>query len=46
MKNETLKKIIQIILNIINILLAVLLIALAFISIFNKELILKIIEWV
>jgi hypothetical protein len=46
MNKEILKKITQIIINIINIILVLLLLALAFISIFDKELILKIIEWI
>jgi membrane protein DedA with SNARE-associated domain len=46
MKKENLQKIIQTIFTAINFLLVILIIALWLISIFNKELILKIIEWI
>lgn len=44
-KKETKQKIFKLIFNIINFIFAWLIIALAFISIFNKELIFKILEW-
>jgi hypothetical protein len=46
MRNETTKKIVQILINTINIVLALIIIALAIISIFDKKLILQVIDWI
>jgi hypothetical protein len=46
MTKETNKKIIEVIVTSINILLALLIIALAVISIFDKELVLRFIGWI
>ncbi|MDR0772657.1 MAG: hypothetical protein LBF15_06845 [Candidatus Peribacteria bacterium] len=46
MTKETNKKIIEIIVGTINIFFALLIIALAVISVFNKELVLGFIEWI